>query len=959
MVSRGQNSDTQAEWRTDAEVWVRVQLPKGIVIDDGGRTNLSLIANIRPEERRTTGGAFLALFLIMAGHILLETARDALFLSRLPASQLPWTYLGIAAVALVLFALERSRGRGSPTRTDLGLWLFGSAGVTLLFWWLTRFPMSWVLFALYIWTGVFATLIVVRFWTLIGDYFSIDQAKRIFALITMGSVLGAITGSAIARILSSWFEARELLIGASFLFVCAGCVPLALLPKLPLVEKGKEAIQAAGTFRKPLLAINQDPYLRRVGAMVLLSTVLFTLVDFLFKREVAARIPAEELGSFFASAYLLFNVLSLVSQVFLVRYLAAWIRKLKIDYFLTVLPVLLAAGSVAILAGAALMGSYLLKGIDGAFRHSLHRTSSEMLFVPLTSFQRSRVKGIIDVLGQRGGQALASVLILLASLVGLPSWGFALAVFVLALAWAGVARSLRPYYLGLFRRTLNENAIASRVEYPDLDLASLEALMRALNSADNGEVLAALDLLAEQERSDLVPALILYHPEQEVVTRALGQFVSAGRLDILPILDRLFLSDDPEIRASALRSRSWLSPDIESFDRMANDSSPIVRATAWIGQASFTGSTTALATINQGAKNGNATLRLALAKAIRYSPGALYEEALIELANSPEREVRQEVTLGMQQVLSVKFIPTLIGMLADREARAEARRTLVAIGPDALTALEATLRDPGASPKIRRHLPRSIHRFRNQRAVEILIGCLIVEEDDVVSYKALRALGAMRRDLPELDYDREVLSRAARNELTMAFRQLDRRFELERGGKEDESRLTLLHELVRDFLAQNEETAKERLFRILGILHPEEEVYAIFRGLTSSRRDKRASARELIENLLEPSLRDPLLRLIDETSADEKLRGAVPFYIREPRSYDHVLGVLLEEGGMAMRCLVVGQIGELGLSHLSDRLRALVSDPDGHVQDAVERSLTQMGLTLPGPLGTSDPGLSV
>jgi hypothetical protein len=229
---------------------------------------------------------------------------------------------------------------------------------------------------------------------------------------------------------------------------------------------------------------------------------------------------------------------------------------------------------------------------------------------------------------------------------------------------------------------------------------------------------------------------------------------------------------------------------------------------------------------------------------------------------------------------------------------------------------------------------------------------LVDEGDDVVSYKALRALGAMRRDLPELGYDPEILSRAARNELTRAFRQLDRRFEMERGGEEQPGRVTLLYKLIRDLLAQDEENAKERLFRILGILYPEEEVYAIFRGLTSSRRDKRASARELIENLLEPSLRDPLLRLIDDTSADEKLRGAVPFYVREPRSYDHVLSVLLEEGGMAMRCLVVAHVGELGLRHLADQLRALASDPDGHVRGSVERAIERMGLTASDHLDT-------
>ena len=45
--------------------------------------------------------AFVSLFLILAAHAMTETARDALFLSRLPATKLPWMYL-LVAVATVL-----------------------------------------------------------------------------------------------------------------------------------------------------------------------------------------------------------------------------------------------------------------------------------------------------------------------------------------------------------------------------------------------------------------------------------------------------------------------------------------------------------------------------------------------------------------------------------------------------------------------------------------------------------------------------------------------------------------------------------------------------------------------------------------------------------------------------------------------------------------------------------------
>jgi hypothetical protein len=58
--------------------------------------------DVRPEERALTAIAFLVLFGILAAHTILETARDALFLARLPPSQLPWMYLAMAAIAVTL-----------------------------------------------------------------------------------------------------------------------------------------------------------------------------------------------------------------------------------------------------------------------------------------------------------------------------------------------------------------------------------------------------------------------------------------------------------------------------------------------------------------------------------------------------------------------------------------------------------------------------------------------------------------------------------------------------------------------------------------------------------------------------------------------------------------------------------------------------------------------------------------
>lgn len=134
---------------------------------------LRRLLDVRPEERRLAANAFLVLFGILAAHTILETARDALFLARLPPSQLPWMYLAMAAIAVTLSNWSTRRLRGPRALTSL--LAICSAG-TFLFW-ATGSPLgAWALRALYVWTGLVSTLAAVQFWLVVGKIYTITQA---------------------------------------------------------------------------------------------------------------------------------------------------------------------------------------------------------------------------------------------------------------------------------------------------------------------------------------------------------------------------------------------------------------------------------------------------------------------------------------------------------------------------------------------------------------------------------------------------------------------------------------------------------------------------------------------------------------------------------------------------------------------------------------------------------------
>jgi AAA family ATP:ADP antiporter len=906
-------------------------------------TSLNPLEQIRPGERRQTYAVAALLGGIMAGHALLETARDALFLARLPPARLAWVYLAIAVVSLVLFALQE-RGPARSGRDALAAWLVASAGVELLLWVLVAQPATWTLYVLYTWSGVFASLVVVRFWTVLGDLFSIGQAKRVFSLIGAGAVGGAIVGSLLARALADLVEPRHLLLASALVLVATALATHRLLPARNPVTTTDRRVEGFD-LRWPLKAIWLRPYLRRVAGIVLLSAITLTLVDFLFKSAVAAHVPPDGLASFFASTYLVLNVLSLGAQLFAVSWL---MRGLSVNRVLSILPALVVAATSALVLGGGLVAALALKGFDGVFRHSLHRTALEVLYVPLTGDLRSRVKGLIDVLGQRGGQAVASGVILAVAALSesLVPVAIGVIVILLALAWIRVAATLESHYLDLFRETLSEITTRTRLDFPEMDLESLETLLTHLNSADDSEVVAALDLFAEQQRTHLIPALILYHPSRVVVLRALELFSLSGRQDFRAILGLLLQHTDPEVRAAALRTHAWaFGPRQDLYLQLAEDRSPIVAATALVGLVSHVGGDggqRARETIEGFAESGSHDERLALARAIRYSPGAIYTDILVRLAATSEVDTRIAVVQAMREILSARFIPVLLSMLPIRALRREARATLVAIGTEALRQLDAILGDAGADPDVRLHVPRTIAFFPPRSAAAVLMRHIETTEDGTLHYRVVRALGRCRAADPSLPLDSVVLARCLEQTLTDTFRFLDRRLALERGATDEARRATPVHELLVDLLRHRQTVATERLFRLVGLLYPSEDARSLYRGIHDPSTKVRDSSRELLEHLLDPPLQAAVLALVDDIPDGDRLARAHPYHEQLTRGYVDTLRALLDQGEDGTAELVAHHVGEIGADELAPRLEQLRMSPRVTVVKAVEEALAQL-----------------
>jgi hypothetical protein len=807
----------------------------------------------------TALGAAVVLGGVMAAHAVLETARDALFLTRLGADRLAWAYLAIAAAAVVAVGvLRRCAGPRDPRRVLIGLVAVAAAGTTGLALTIALAPS--IVFVLYVWTGLVAALVVPAFWIVVDRSLRITDAKRVFAGIAAGGSVGALAGSALAAGLTRVVAACHLVTAAAVVLAAVAAAAVRYAPRpsdehrAPPRRRIETAVEAARPRR----------YGRLLAGLGLAATVALTLGDLLFKTLVADRLPGADLATAFGAINTAINVVGLVIQLAVTPRLLA---RLGVGGALTVLPVIFLATALGFVVTGAALAIVALKAGDAGLRHSVHRVASEILFLPLPAPVRDATKPLIDVIGQRGGQALAAIAAVGAVGAGAGATGLGALTAIAAAGWLVLVRVTRTAYVEQFRDTLAAGDLHRDVRVPALDADSVALLTEALASPDEAEAVAALDLLAR--RGGRIPALVLYHPNHVVVGRALALLDGAGRIDVERALSHLLDHDAPAIRAAALAAASRHQFHRDRLIAALADRDTDVRAAALVGLSLHS----ALAGDADPARvaagiaalvHGDVGDQLAIARAIGRAPAARFAGVLDYLVDTREPAVVRAVMQIYARAPELVDVATLIRLLDDPHVRGDVRRVLAAAGHGHLEHLIAALDDAATPIAVRRHLPRTISQFASRRAAQALVGRLLREPDGTTEFKILRALGRIRADRPELRFDLAPVRDYARRAVGDVVRYAG--FAARLRSVRPAPAETLAGPLLAELLAEKQRQTMERVFRALGILHPRSELRSVHDSLLGGDDDRRAAAREILEHLLTAELR-PLLGVLDGAPA--------------------------------------------------------------------------------------------
>jgi AAA family ATP:ADP antiporter len=403
-------------------------------------------SNVRPEEAVTATVMMLGAFLLITAYYLLKTVREPLILLEGGAEVKIYARAAqavlMSGVAYVYGEVARRVGRGRL----LALVFFFFMSNLAVFAVLARTEVH-IGLAFFLWVGVFSYTAVAQFWGLAADIYSEEQGKRLFPVLGIGSSVGAVAGSRLARALVP-HGPQALMEGA--LLILLACVTLLLSVERRARDGKRDEAVETRVEQKPLAQegafrmLTHDRYLILIAVMIALLNWVNSAGEYVLDRTLLASLPGgarhgpeamARVGAFKADYFAWYNGIGMALQLFAVSRI---LGKLGVRNGLLFLPAFAVLGYSA---GALLpvLDVFLIVKIgENALEYSVAETSRHALYLVASKAEKYVGKTSVDTISVRVGAILSASVVYIGGRTGLPPAAFSALNVLLSVVWIGV-----------------------------------------------------------------------------------------------------------------------------------------------------------------------------------------------------------------------------------------------------------------------------------------------------------------------------------------------------------------------------------------------------------------------------------------------------------------------------------------------------------------------------------------
>lgn len=881
--------------------------------------------DIRPGEHLRTWSMFFYLLFILFAYYILKPVSRAMFLTKFDVDKLPSLYM-LMAVFGGVFAYLYSK---LAAKTSLKAAVLGttSASIAALVVMWALIKVSWMVYVFNIFVSLFSIMLVAQGWLVASNLFDAREAKRLYPLLGMGMVLGAAFGGEFTNRTALLVGTRNLMLASAVMVIFAyAAFRFAIRGSSSTIAHARagDEHETDFSFGNMVKDVARVRHLQIIVGMMIVMYLVDTFVEYQFQAMARVGHTGDQLTAFFGQFYGLYlNLTEFVFQLFLT---AAIVRRFGVGGTLQIAPVSILLSSIATIAAPGVTAAGAVRLTEASTRYTLNRTGMELLYMPLPTELRNRVKAFIDICVDRVSRGLGGLLLALLTTTSLHMGvkGLSIVVMGLCVPWIWFSHLARREYISTIRKRFEARRLdfeSARVSVQDA--ATIRLLESTIDGENPRQGAYALSLLADAPNYDVRPLLekAVAGRHDELRDKAY-EIAAAMRYDglkwgkparstaevayaiaISPDRARLaadFLNDpDPAVAAAALEALR--SDTVAAQQAISNE---------WLER------TTASADPN----------RRALAPTALAVRGDQRPEALCRFIEDPDPRPAAAACRAVAVLKDRGCLFPLIHALGNPRLRADVIPALAAFGPQICGTLSDILLDETVPMRVRRQVPRVLKNIPDQRSVDVLLAS-VGHPDLTIRSAVLKALNRLRETAPELNFDNAFVTEQISNEARYYY-ELNAALEPFReypGSRNKAARLLALtiQERLRGTL--------ERLFRLLGLRYPPKEIYAAYRAVSRNSHEEATAALEFLDNTLERNIKRILLPLLD--APEHILEHGRELYGLQIRSAEEAIRELIHSHDPWLVACAMAAAAELNLRSLAPEIHQAAAELEEDVSE--------------------------
>lgn len=802
--------------------------------------------NIKPEESRKFVLLFLHSFFLGVFIAIYFVPANSVFIHHFGSEHLPIAYIssGIAGylVSQLYSTLQKRVKSLTVFLVALGLMFFVPMIARMGLYYISE---KWLSFFVFIWAGPFISLVNMESGGLTLRLLNLRQVKRLFGLINTGGIISAIIANFILPfILPLLNHAYDLLLIAES-GVLLGIVVLILIyrkfPEEKVVIKKSDTRRSNLKFKKLI----KDKYFRLIFLSACLSMVVVYFSDYGYLMSIKVQKTLfktpEDISNFIAIICGLMKVGELIISLFSNRVLSKYGIKLG----LTILPlsltlfIILASISGFTIGQASILFFVVIvfnKSFERILRRGLDDPSFNILYQPLPVEQQLPVQTQTGVVMQFS-IGIAGILLFIVSEILLISGTFNLKYFTLfflplLFAWVFVAFRLFLAYKARLRQMLSDKSKDKKREIYKYNYG-IELLKRNLKNSLLDVRRMSTSILAETNPRMLEPyAGSLLRSEDPVIIKAILRSIDPSwHPRVLKYLEKLSKKYPDESRLQKLITETASKVDFRDLEKLSKEQvSEIIISNSYDDKIT--------------------TIKLLI-------DGKIDDEKIISklLEEKDETIIRTTAKL-VETVNSKQLIEQLIRKVKSPVFYHVSRDSLLVIGDKVLPGLEKLFAEI-SSPILHKRVIEIYAKIGSPRAREILLSH-INYPDSEVQLAVIRGLYFCKF---QVSAEQRPVIRSKIEEIIENILWI---LATIRDIGQEKNTLKLIQSL--DLEKENNFSI---LFKLLSFIY-DPRLISLIRKNTIG--ENTIFALELIDNFMDPDIKQLITPLIDDISINQKIR---------------------------------------------------------------------------------------